>query len=377
MANLLIGGDFYISDDCRGKDLFEIAVINLFANADYRIVNLEAPITINNRKNKILKTGDHLQSSKGTTIPYLKKLKIDLVTLANNHIMDYGQSGLLDTLSSLESAQIDFVGCGLNLQDAGKPFVLTKEGMRIAILNFTHNEWANASLERPGANPLDWIENFQQIREAKKDNDVVIIIIHAGHEYFHFPSPKLKRLYRAYAECGASLIAGHHSHCISGFEVYKGIPLFYGLGNFIFTEHSQFGSWYTGLILNLQIQKNRGLQWELIPVCQSKRDYSLALLEGREKDLINNSVKQYGETIADEELLIKEWESLLLDRGRGYLNVFNPLNFIQNRYIRSALIKLGIDRFFIRKKHYAQILNHLRCETHFEASKDVIEQYLK
>ena len=176
MVNVLIGGDFYISDAYQGKDLFDLSILTLFTQADYRIVNLEAPITINDRKNMIFKTGDHLQSSKETTLPYLKKLKIDLVTLANNHIMDYDLIGLSDTLTSLKGTEIDFVGCGLNLPDAGKPYVLAKEGMRIAILNFTHNEWANASLEKPGANPLDCIENFRQIREAKKDNDVVIII---------------------------------------------------------------------------------------------------------------------------------------------------------------------------------------------------------
>ncbi|NQU33318.1 MAG: CapA family protein, partial [Bacteroidetes bacterium] len=91
---LIIAGDFYISDKQRGQDLIDSSIKDLFLKADFRIVNQEAPITSNTPINKIQKTGPHLQTSAETTLPYLKQLKVDLVTLANNHILDYGNKGL-------------------------------------------------------------------------------------------------------------------------------------------------------------------------------------------------------------------------------------------------------------------------------------------
>ena len=375
--NLLITGDFYISDDFRGKDLFDSSIIALFNHADYRIVNLEAPVTIKNKQNRILKTGPHLHTTQETTVPALKRLNIDLVTLANNHIMDYGQPGLLDTLTSLKSAKIGTVGASLNLLQATKPFVLEKDGVRIAILNFAENEWASASHDKAGANPLDVIENLKQIHEATKISEFIIVIIHGGHEYFHFPSPLMVKRYRFYAECGASVIVGHHPHCISGCEVYKGVPIFYSLGNFVFTIPSRFEAWYTGTILDLHLKRDKEISWDLIPVSQSKSNHAVTRLEGEEKEIIRSEVDKYSKIIADKALLSQRWKTFLSDRKKDYLNIFNPINFIQNQYIKYGITKLGLDRFFIRKKHYAQILNHLRCEALAEASKDVIGHFLE
>jgi hypothetical protein len=375
--NLLIAGDFYVSDDFQGKDLFDTPVESLFAGVDYRIINLEAPITLRARKNTILKTGPHLCAKKETVLPPLEKLHVDMATLANNHIMDYGRPGLLDTLGSLKSANIQTVGAGLNLQEARKPFILENDGDRIAIMNFAENEWASATMDRAGANPLDLIENIRQIREAKKSSGYVIVIIHGGHEYYEFPSPRMVRQYRLYAENGASAIVGHHSHCISGYEVFQGVPIFYGLGNFIFTDPSDFEVWYTGLILNLQISRNKDISWELIPVIQSKSQYFLTRPEGGKDEIVRNAINKYSATITDEALLAQEWKRLLSTRKRQYLDLFSPLNIIQNRYVRAALSRIGVAHLFIRKKHLARILNNIRCESHAEAVRDIIELFLE
>lgn len=375
--NLFIAGDLYVSDRYRGKELFDPSVVTLFAGADYRIVNLEAPITIKKKQQRILKTGPHLCAAKETTLPLLKKLGVDLVTLANNHIMDFGRPGLIDTLKNLESVRIDAVGAGRDLLEATEPFILEKDGIRIAILNFGENEGANAERGKPGANPLDVIENLKQIREAKRICEFVIVIIHGGQEDFHFPTPRMVKQYRFYAENGASVIVGHHPHCISGHEIHEGSPIFYSLGNFLFTLPSNFESWYTGLILSLQVQRNKEVLWDLIPVTQSKRDYTLTLLEGEKKEITRSEVETYSRIIADQALLNQRWKTFLMDFERYYLNVFNPISLIRNDHIRSGLAKLGLDRFFINKTHYAEILNTIRCESHAEAAQSVIGHLLE
>lgn len=141
---IIISGDFYISDDFQNKDLIDQTVIDLFQNADYRMVNLEAPFTANEPNNKKLKTGPHLRMTEDIVMPYLKKLKVDAVTLANNHILDYGTKGLTDTFESLKRNKIDYIGAGNNINEASQPLTLEKDGMRIAILNFCENEWSIA-----------------------------------------------------------------------------------------------------------------------------------------------------------------------------------------------------------------------------------------
>lgn len=374
--NLLIAGDFFISDNYRGRSLFNSAVTEAFAGADYRIVNLEAPITAEIKQNRILKTGPHLRAGRETVLPLLNALKIDAVTLANNHILDYGRPGLKDTLTALNDARVKVVGAGLSLPEAARPALLVKDDIRVAVLNFAEHEWATATVHRAGANPLDPVESCRQIREARKTSDFVIVIIHGGFEYFPFPSPRMVRQYRFFAENGASVVVGHHPHCLGGHEVHGTVPIFYSLGNFVFTDPSPFECWYTGAVLSLLIEKQKGPSWELVPVRQSKLDYALTLLAGADKEAVVRQFGEYSRTISDDAALGRQWSKFLSDKGTYYLNIFSPMNLIRNPYLKLALTRLGLDRLFRRKMHYAQILNHLRCESHADAARDVLESYL-
>ena len=132
--NIFIAGDLYIADNFKNQKLIDESVENLFGTADYRIVNLETPLTDNMSKKRIVKTGPHLCSSAETILPYMHQLKVDMVTLANNHILDYGTIGLSETFSTLEENKIDYVGAGNNLQEAAKQLTLEKNGMKIAKL---------------------------------------------------------------------------------------------------------------------------------------------------------------------------------------------------------------------------------------------------
>ena len=111
--------------------------------------------------------------------------------------------------------------------------------MNIFIFNFCENEWSIAESDNPGANPMDIIDNANQIKYARELADYVIVIVHGGHEYYNLPSPRMQKQYRFYADQGADIVVGHHTHCISGNEVYKGVPIYYSLGNFIFTKNKK------------------------------------------------------------------------------------------------------------------------------------------
>ena len=369
----LIAGDLFISESFKNKQLIDHSVEELFALADYRILNLEAPITLDEPNHKILKTGPSLRTSEDTTMPYLKQLKIDMVTLANNHILDYGEQGLINTFYALDKNNIDRVGAGNNLIEASRPFTIEKEGLGIAILNFAENEWSSASKDKGGANPLDIIDNVRQIKTAKAKHNKVICIIHGGHEHYNLPSLRMQKQYRFYAENGADLIVGHHTHCIGGYEVYKGVPIYYSLGNFLFTLNAVTPDWYIGLILEIEWEKDE-LKTNLHPVCQEKETFKLYLPKEKEKENILNRVQSYAEIIQNESLLEQSWEQYISLKSREYLHYWSPGSFIRDRYLKGALNKLSID--FKNKKGMTLFLNLMRCEAHSDLSKEIINKYL-
>ncbi len=374
--NILIAGDLFISDNFEGKNLIDDSIIELFEKADYRIVNQEAPITADIPGNKILKTGPHLRTSEKTTIPFLKQLKVDMVTLANNHILDYGSQGLNDTFNTLRKNKIDFVGAGKNINEATKLYTIEKDDLKIAILNFAENEWSIAEKNKPGANPLDIIDNVTQIKAAKATHDKVICIIHGGHEYYHLPSPRMVKQYRFYAENGADAIVGHHTHCIGGYEIYNDVPIIYSLANFLFTLPSKRDEWYTGLLAELKIEKDKTISFELFPINQQKETFKINQPQQQEKQQVLQQVIEFSKIISNGTVLQNYWEDFV-QGSKHYLIYFSPLNAINNKYIRGLINRIGINKILLNQQYLKLILNLIRCEAHVNVAKEYVDEHLK
>lgn len=366
---ILVAGDLVINKTYDSLNI-NSSLIDLFNSSDLNIVNLEAPITTSNTK--ILKTGPHLKANHKSTLEVLKALRVDAVTLANNHLLDYDETGVKDTLSFCRNSDIQPIGAGMNLDEASKiNYIKTKEG-KIAIVNFAENEWASATKDTAGSNPMNLIDNARQIKEAKKHADFVFVIIHGGHEYYNLPSPRIQKQYRFYAEQGADIIIGHHTHCISGYEVYNNVPIYYSLGNFLFTNNSIYNDWYTGLILEIKII-NGVLTTYLHPIKQEKETFKLNFHS--QKNIIIDRILSYNEIISDSDKLLAEWNNYIKSKYKPYLNMWSPISFVQNRYLKGIFNKLGIN--FINKKGISLALNLMRCEAHLDMSKAVSKKYLQ
>ena len=322
--NILIVGDFFIKEELINENLIDDEVIDFFYNFDYRILNFEAPIISDHGFFPIKKTGPNLYMSKFAAILLKKKINIDLVTLANNHILDFGSEGLRNSFDELKLNNIDYVGAGLSLEEAEKQHVIQTGGFTISIVNFAENEWSNANVNKPGANPLNIISNIKQIKKAKENSDFVIVIIHGGHEYYQLPSPRMQEQYRFYAENGADAIIGHHTHCIGGYEIYKEVPILYSLGNFLFTLPSDKEVWYTGLVAKLNLSKGKRVTFELFPVQQDNKSFNVSLLKGEEKKNIFNKLIQLNKIIEDHTLLQKKWDEFVIERSKSYLQLLSP-----------------------------------------------------
>ena len=374
---IIISGDLYISPHYGGKKLISGSVERIFTESDMNIVNLETPITSNNKKNRISKTGPHLYTHEETMIPYLKQINTDMVTLSNNHIMDYGEAGLLETLNTLQTNRIKYVGVGENINEASKPQTIKSKDVKIAILNYTYNEWSTAEISKAGANPLDVIDNVKQIKSAKDSHDKVILIIHGGHEYYHLPSPQIVKQYRFYVDNGADAIIGHHTHCIGGYEIYNNAPIIYSLGNFIFTIPSPKEEWYTGLLAELYIERNTPILFKLHPVRQDRNNFSTRLMINKDKYEVLQNIKQINGIISDEKELHAKWDAFLYKRSKLYLSLISPHNALKNRYLRAIINKIGIMRFVINKRYSMFLLNLIRCESHLDALKCILKRNIE
>jgi len=383
MSNITLNitGDLFLGRKLESiaiKDpisLFDEKVLDLFQKSDLNILNLESPLTTAGDIDKIEKTGPNLKAAP-ETIGVLKVLNTNLVTLANNHIYDYGDKGLSDTLELCKNHGIDTVGAGLNLDAAKQIFFKEFGAVSIAIVNIAENEWCNANETRGGANPMEFIANTRSIIEAKKLADIVILIVHGGHEYYHFPSPRMVDQYRFYAESGASIIVGHHAHFISGYEIYNGAPIFYGLGNFLFDSDTDSKEWFEGLLLNLHINGKKEINWKLEPFTQRNGSIKVKLLEGKEKADIEKRLENINSIIADKEKLKKEFDLLVDKKRKEVLSMVSTSYFLKYKYFRSAIRKLGMEFLFLRRDQLKAILNHSRCEAHRDITFEVLNNYL-
>lgn len=370
-----------VGDYCpigRNKELLELkknedvfGVVNKFTKeADISIANLEGPLT--NSNNYIEKTGPNIKADPSFLRP-LKDVGFDIVTLANNHIMDYGEEGLKSTIRVCEKEGIRFVGAGENIKKARQPLLLNLNDKKIAIINIAENEFCAAETDKYGANPLNVITNHYDIQKAKKENDYVFVISHGGREHYQLPSPNLRERYRFFIDSGADAVIGHHTHCYSGFEYYNEKPIFYSLGNFIFDYKNKYqkGLWTQGYGLMLKIKKDN-IDFDLIPFNQGRKLKSkLEFLTKKERIIFDTKIEELNSIIVNDELFRLAWLNYLETQKRSY----KANLFIQNKYIRT-LIARGLlpELYFHSKKHKTLLLNLFRCETHREIMIDILNE---
>jgi len=167
----------------------------------------------------------------------LQEAKIDIVNLANNHVLDYGVEGLEETIRELDEAGIRHTGAGLNDNEAKKPAIITKDGTRIGVIGMTDNEpgW-KAMPGKPGVNYLnvgDITEAIQQVKNLRSLVDILIISIHWGPNKREFPTNEFIRFARELAGSGVDIFHGHSAHVFQGLEFRGKSLIMYDTGDFI------------------------------------------------------------------------------------------------------------------------------------------------
>lgn len=359
---IFISGDF--APRLRVNDAISIGdytslfndMLPIIRDADFAITNLESPLI--EYGTPIKKTGPNLKSPL-KSIEALNFAGFDMVTLANNHLMDYGKDGLISTLKTCKENGIQTIGAGLNLDEAKQIRYVELDNRKIAFINCCENEWSTTHGNEAGCNPLDEIEIYYQIKEAKANSDYTILIIHGGHETFDYPSPRMKKLYRWFIDLGVDAVIGHHTHCFSGHEIYKGKPIVYSLGNFVFDSAARQSSWNRGAAAMLIIGESV-VSLTLIPYRQCDETVGITLLNEKEQAEWNKMAEEKTLVIKDDAALRIQYEKFAKGLEKSVLSQFEP---ISNKYILAAINK-GFFPSLLSEKKKRILLNNIRCESH-------------
>jgi poly-gamma-glutamate synthesis protein (capsule biosynthesis protein) len=339
--------------------------IDVFQGNDLNVTDLECPLT--ELTSGRPKTGPH-QKALPQTVGLLKFANIGLAAMANNHMMDFGAKGAMQTIDLLKNSGINTIGLGDNAEKARKYYTLKAKGKHIAILNFADNEFLTAPGSTVQCNPIDLIHNFEDILKAKKDHDVVILCVHGGNEFYHLPSPRIKELYRHYINIGADAIISHHTHTYSGYEIYNKKPIFYGLGNFIYDWSDKTNTpWNQGYVVRLNISEK--IDFDIIPLKQCNEQPGVFHLNEAERQSFLQRMNELNSIIADDKLLETEFQK--------YCEQVLPMYdaFIEPYFgkIITSLRKRGLFPKLMGRRKRLLLLNITRCESH----KEVLHYLLK
>lgn len=217
--------------------------------SDFAFVNLESAVTLENDKdsNQIYNFKSNPESLIG-----LKNAGFDMVSVANNHSMDFLLKGFLDTLDNLDNAGLLYVGGGLNAKEAYSAKSIVLKGKTVKFLAFSRfiptGDWF-AGPNKPGiAQAYDRKPVLDAIARERKDADYVLAYIHWGVEMKNQPEKWQRDFARQMIDAGADAIVGSHVHVLQGFEFYKGKPIAYSIGNFLFPDYVSGPKADTGLL---------------------------------------------------------------------------------------------------------------------------------
>lgn len=239
--SLFFVGDVMLSRDIarkiqiNGDQKFPfLSVAEHLSSADIAVGNLEGPISSRGKNQGSI----YSFRANPEVLEGIQYAGFDLFSLANNHIFDWGRDAIKDTMSILSSSSIYFSGVGKNYEEANTPTVINKNGYSVAFLSLTnlYPKTLFATKDALGISEYDEVKILERIITMRKENDVVVILLHWGDEYKTNSNDAQKKFGRELIDAGADIVVGHHPHVAQEIEKYKNGIIAYSLGNFVFDQ---------------------------------------------------------------------------------------------------------------------------------------------
>ncbi|MCT7990540.1 CapA family protein [Laspinema olomoucense] len=280
-VTLMMSGDVTLGhgfEDLIGSDYtWAFDQMPEYREADIAMVNLEGTLTT--ADTKLEKTFNF--KAEPDAVNVLTAGGVDLVNLANNHAMDYQGPGLQETLKTLEKAGIHGVGAGMEMTEARRPKIIDVKGQRIAYFGYYTADYHAAAAGVPGTNHGMEKRIAEDIQAVRDEVDWIVVNFHWGVELANYPEIWQSELAYFTIDQGADVIVGHHPHVLQGAEIYKGRPIAYSLGNFIFGGNAR--SDYDTAVLKVSLREEQ-MKVEFLPV--EVRKYQPKVVTGERGDRI-------------------------------------------------------------------------------------------
>src|ERR1700730_15016847 len=276
VGDIMLGGRARRRIKEHGWDYPFSAVLPILQRAPIVLGNLEGPLAQKAQKqnrNFSYRVRPKVASS-------LLRAGINVVTLANNHLVDCGRQGVLETLEALAVAGVTPLGAAANEQGAHEPVIREAGGLRIGLLGYYWNRRCAATAKLPGSAMGVFEELESDIRKLRRQVDRVVVTFHWGRPYNPEPSPRARAKALFAVDCGAHAVVGHHPHIIQAFEIYRRCPIFYSIGNFAFGSGNSRAE---GLMLGFRFEDAKTIV-NVYPLYVKNRDprvdYQPKLLKG-------------------------------------------------------------------------------------------------
>ena len=257
------GVDIYLEENGFGYPYIGIKTESM--KSDIAFANLECPLT--DRGKPALKRPELI--FKGSTLngTAIKSAGFDIMNLANNHTMDQGRAGLLDTIELLESNGIRALGAGTARSEARKPVFIKKRGTWVGFLGYNDfpPEGYMYDEEKADVARVDIKTLGEEVKSAKKQCDFLVVSFHWGKEFDSYPGDRHKEMAHAAIDNGAGIVIGHHPHVLQGVEKYKERLIFYSLGNFVFDRQLHKGT-DESVILDISVADGKPKEARIVPV---------------------------------------------------------------------------------------------------------------
>ncbi|WP_020616948.1 CapA family protein [Paenibacillus daejeonensis] len=268
VGDILLAGSVEKLMRQHGWDYPYVHALSYLTDADLTAGNLENPIT---RRGTPAEDKQYVFQGAPESLPSLREAGFDVVGLANNHTLDMGVVGLMDTMEHLDEVRIPHVGGGANDTEAFTPVILESRGIKVAYLSLSRvvpvTDW-KADRNRAGvAETYDPTRALAAIKSATDQADLVMVMVHWGKERVDYPLDYQREMARQYIDAGADLVIGSHPHVLQGFEQYNGKWIAYSLGNFIFNMTATPATADTG-VLDARCTRSGDCKLKLHPMRQ-------------------------------------------------------------------------------------------------------------
>lgn len=325
---------------------------------DINIVNFEAPVSSDGKP--IKKSGpnicQHIEAPK-----WLEKVGFNAISLANNHIMDFGEIGLAKTKEAFQSAKL--MGAGSWDEAYRIHEFTTSDNLKIGIICCTHCEFGTLSNHKTKGAAHALQPDIQRLILRGCEFDALLVFNHGGVEYMDVPLPEWREVYKLWIDLGADAVIASHPHVPQGYELYKGKPICYSLGNFCFDTLKQDvpSHWYESLCCTLNVISAHNVKLDVRPIIY---DAENGYIKDNHDKAFAAHIEKMNTVLQDEDAYMKQVNNDVTKLLPHYKGLFSRGGFVtglfQKEFVKGFAEGLMGKGFW----NYRHALNNIRCESH-------------